>query len=435
MKKKIILLVIITLIIVTLSYQYRKLNIISAYAAKELCSCVFDAGRNPDSVVKNDLNLPFIKFAKGEVDYSNRTVKASVWGLSPRTAVYREGFGCSLSDGSNTIQAHQNVDSFFTSQNNSLSWPLGNKVYIKPTVNSIFQQVSDSFFQHAYRTRSFLIIKNDRIVFERYAPGITDSTKLLGWSMTKSIFNALVGIMIKQEKLSLSAPLNIKEWQNDERKRITLLNLLQMNSGLKWDEDYTTVSDATNMLYNSNNMYFSAIEAKSQYKPGTHWQYSSGTSNIISGIMRRSFDNDSLYYIFPYKELFSKINAPSFIVETDPSGNFAASSYSYATTRDWGKLGLLYMHNGNWYGKQILPNNWITTCTTPAKGLNKEYGAHLWLYNSEDTNDPLHGMFMFRGHNGQRVFIIPSKQMVVVRLGLKSIDNSTMYEYLKMLCQ
>jgi CubicO group peptidase (beta-lactamase class C family) len=149
------------------------------------------------------------------------------------------------------------------------------------------------------------------------------------------------------------------EWKNDERSKITLNDLLHMNSGLEWEEDYTKISDVTKMLFQAEDMSQSQIDKPLVGKPNNTWNYSSGTTNLLSGILRKQFKTHQEYLDFWYNSLLDKIGMNSALIETDMAGNFVGSSYGWATTRDWAKFGLLYLHKGNWNGEQLFDESWV----------------------------------------------------------------------------
>jgi hypothetical protein len=232
--------------------------------------------------------------------------------------------------------------------------------------------------------------------------------------------------------LSVDASAPVEEWLKDKRREITINDLMHMSSGLKWNEDYGDVSDVTNMLYSERNCYQSAIKAPFEKKPNAVWKYSSGTANILSGIVRITLKNDSQYFEFPYNELFRKIGMNSMVLETDANGYFVGSSYSYATAKDWAKFGQLYLQNGVWKGDTILPKGWVEYTKTSADAANGQYGAQFWLNRSRALPDIPEDMFSCQGHRGQRIFIIPSRQLVVVRMGF-SENKFDHNQFLKMI--
>jgi len=171
-----------------------------------------------------------------------------------------------------------------------------------------------------------------------------------------------------QQKINIQDKAPVESWQNDARKEITIHNLLQMNSGLEWDENYDEISDATKMLFLERDMTKVQAEKSLIGKPNETWNYSSGTSNLLSGILRDQFNNHQSYLDFWYTNLIDKIGMNSMILESDLAGNYVASSYAWATTRDWGKFGLLYLHNGAWNGEELFTKEWVDYVTTPKLG-------------------------------------------------------------------
>jgi CubicO group peptidase (beta-lactamase class C family) len=244
--------------------------------------------------------------------------------------------------------------------------------------------------------------------------------------MAKSFTNALVGILVKQGILDINGASNIEEWNDDNRKTITLNNLMQMQSGLKWNEDYGNRSDVTVMLHCERDMSQYAIKNQLEYEPGTFWYYSSGTSNIISEIIRRKLNNDSLYYSFTRTQLFEKTGMPDAIIEVDPSGTMIGSSYIYATARDYARFGLLYLNDGVFNNERILPDGWVKYTTSAASASNGQYGSLFWLNRGKKLPSAPEDMYMCVGHDGQRIFILPTEELVVVVLGYSPSSNGGM---------
>ena len=211
-------------------------------------------------------------------------------------------------------------------------------------------------------------------------------------------------------------------WKNDERKSITNNNLLQMNSGLEWVEDYNTISDVTKMLFLEKDMTKVQVDKPFVGKPNETWNYSSGTSNLISGIIRSKFSTHQEYLDYWYTEFIDKIGMNSMVVEADMSGNYVGSSYAWATPRDWAKFGLLYLNKGNWNGEQLFNPSWVDYIATPTNGSDGTYGGHFWLNAEGQFPDVPKNMFYASGYQGQFVFIFPDQDLVVVRMGLAHIN-------------
>ena len=279
------------------------------------------------------------------------------------------------------------------------------------------------------RTRAVVVIYKGQLIAEHYAEGFSANTKLAGWSMTKTVTGALTGILVKQNKLNIDSPAPVPEWRdvNDPRHAITITNLLQQRSGLDFEEIYSKASDATRMLYEKADMGAFTASHVLKNKPGSVFYYSSGNSNIISRIIRSTL-GDSVYYRFPYEQLFFKLGMYSAVMEPDASGTFVGSSYMYATARDWARFGLLYLNDGVFNKERILPEGWVKRSTTPASAKLPGYGFQIWLNAGTDTaekkfRDAPADMFYADGFESQLIFIIPSKNLVVVRLGLTQHNN------------
>jgi len=243
--------------------------------------------------------------------------------------------------------------------------------------------------------------------------------------MTKSVMATLYGVLEQQGKIDVDQPAPIEAWKNDERSKITINNLLQMNSGLEWEENYNTISDVTKMLFLATDMTQSQIDKPLIGKPNETWNYSSGTSNLLSGVLRNQFTTHQEYLDFWYSALIDRIGMHSMVVEADLAGNYVASSYAWATTRDWAKFGLLYLNNGDWNGDQVITKDWVDYITTATNTSNGKYGAQFWLNASGELKDVPTTMYFADGFQGQRVFILPSKGLVVVRTGLNNMDYNT----------
>jgi len=163
-----------------------------------------------------------------------------------------------------------------------------------------------------------------------------------------------------------------------------------------------------------------------EYPAGTHWYYSSGTSNIVSYLIRKQFSNDSLYYKFIHNELFNTIGMPDAVMEVDPTGTTVGSSYLYATLRDYARFGLLYLNDGVFNGIRVLPAGWVEYTTREASDSKGEYGAFFWLNKGKKFPSAPADMYSCAGHDGQKIFIIPSKELVVVVVGYSPSSNGGM---------
>ena len=272
---------------------------------------------------------------------------------------------------------------------------------------------------HAYNGTpfAFIVVHQDGVVAERYREGITADTRLLSWSMGKSFTNALVGIMAGDGLVDIHAPMDIPEWQGDGRAAITLSDLMQMQSGLEWNENYGTRSDVNLMLHREEDMGLFALSKPLMAKPGTHWYYSSGSTNIIMRYLRGRFASDEEFLQYIHERLFDPLGIDNPCFEPDMSGTPVGSSYLYATARDFARLGHMYLHDGCVGEERLLPEHWVEYTTTPASDSKGGYGACFWLNRSKTYPSAPEDMYSCQGHDGQMIFIIPSKELVVVVLG------------------
>lgn len=409
------------------------LPIVTGYPAKYLCSAVFVSGREQAEVEAMDLNFSFIKHVKSVVDLKDSSVTSSfLWGKSK--AIYRKGFGATLLRDVDEAELRKIKFPHMPQPYNqdTIAWPLGN---IMPreaaTVDTVrLERIAEKLMdEEGYKGHAFafMVIHKGIPAVEAYQPQFNEKTLFLSWSMAKSFTNTLAGIMVKDGKLDINQPINIPEWQNDDRKQITYKNLMQAESGLLWNEDYGNRSDVTLMLYNEKDFARFVFDQPLAAPVGTQWVYSSGNPNVVTYQIRRIIGNDQEYYQFPQQKLFNKIGMPDAVFEVDASGTFVGSSYIYATARDFARYGLMLLQDGVFNGERILPEGWVTASTSPNAKSNGEYGSLFWLNKSKVRYPSApEDMFWCQGYDGQRIFIIPSKELIVVILGFSHDPANTM---------
>ncbi|MCX6173091.1 MAG: serine hydrolase [Flavobacterium sp.] len=427
MKKvlKILGVVLLVLLVYLRLSIYPQLDLISGFSAKSVASGHFIDGRSLETIQQGDNDIDKIDWATNKIEDEQRFVTSSVYELKTRKAIYREGLGATLiNDDFNVSKPYEVPKRNFVKSN--LTFPYGNNEQNDTVFSNIDYAKLNAAVANAFdkkgikdkRTRSVIVIYKDKIIAEKYDTGFNKKSKILGWSMTKSLTATYFGILQKQGKIDIIKPAPIAEWANDDRSKITVNDLLHMNSGLEWEEDYGKISDVTKMLFMAEDMTQSQIDKPFVGKPNNTWNYSSGTTNLLSGILRKQFKTHQDYLDFWYSSLLDKIGMNSALVETDMAGNFVGSSYGWATTRDWAKFGLLYLHKGNWNGEQLFNESWSNYVATPTNSSNGNYGAQFWLNASRKFPDVPANMYYASGYQGQMVAIFPSQDLVVVRMGL-----------------
>jgi CubicO group peptidase (beta-lactamase class C family) len=410
----------------------RVASILAAYKAKMLCSEVFLAGRDAN-LVQHELevdDLAPLRYIADAVDRDEQRVTSRFAGIVAQRAAYHGHRGCAVSFGPVNAGDHsEHLTAFrgaeFTSSPDAR---LRDDARLRAVLDRAFAEPNP---RRPRRTRAVVVVKNGHIVGERYAPGFTPETPLIGWSMTKTMINALVGILVKQGRVAVERPVPVPEWQDaaDPRRAITLDHLLRMSSGLEFDESpWNPVSDVTVMLLGRPDAGLYAARKRLVAPPGTVWRYSSGTTNIISRAIRSVINDDAAYADFPRRALFDRLQMSGAVIETDASGSFVGSSFGYATAREWARLGMLYVNDGVWKEERILPEGWVAYTRSPAPADPiKRYGAHVWLKVADEySGDAVlpADAFHATGHAGQFVTMIPSANLVVVRLGLTRYPNA-----------
>lgn len=415
----------------------------SGYSSKYICSQVFLADRDSETVFEQDVKPtnPLFSTISNHVDYDEKTVASSGFGFwQPRTAVYREGFGCTVAIGVTRQELLEQAKGAIPQPEPDMekTWPQGEKVDLSDTPPEVNMEKLNRIVQEAFvepgpetqrNTQAVVIVYKGKLIAEKYAEGFNETSPMLGWSMSKSVTNALVGILVRENRLNIFEPAPVDRWQgpDDPRRKITLDQMLRMSSGLEFEEIYEPFRDVTYMLYDSKSMADYAAEKPLRSNPDEEWYYSSGTTNIIARIVRDEVGGSLVEFNnFARTRLFDKIGMYSAIIEPDASGSFVGSSYMFATPRDWARFGLLLLNDGVWENERILPENWVNYSTTPTPESNKgRYGAHFWL-NAGDKSNPENrhfpslprDLFYLSGFNHQIVAVIPSRSLIVVRLGV-----------------
>ncbi|MFZ2053540.1 MAG: serine hydrolase [Candidatus Aminicenantales bacterium] len=460
-KKKAVLGIAVLILVVAIAIAFIKIDPVTQFRigvgwkAQILCSGVFVSGRDAAVVLAEDVAVhPLLKFIDAKVDYGKKEVRASFLGLIKNRAIYHPQLGSILLSGvpEETVRSWPvEIPEPQPVNPESVPWPTGDFIPDGPLPmganGELLNKALDDAFaepnsENPKRTRAVIIVRQGRLIAERYAPGITREMPLIGWSMTKSVTSALVGILVGEGKLSLPAPAPVPEWTKpgDPRRDITLEQLLWMSSGLSFSETYAEkpISDVQLMLFTRPDMAAYGARLPLEAPPGTKWHYSTGTTNIIGRIIHGAFNDERAYYAFPRRALFNRIGMRSAVFETDASGTFNCGANLYASARDWARLGLLYLNDGVWEGYRSLPEGWVAYSTTPAPTAeNGEYGAHIWLNRGPQGRpearpfpDLPQDLYYFEGYQGQFVSIMPSRRLVAVRLGMQTKGEWDKVEFL-----
>jgi CubicO group peptidase (beta-lactamase class C family) len=401
------------------------LRVGDGYAAKIVCSNVFIAGRDADTVLAQDVQAPgnpALKLIRVSVDREEGIVTARILGLfAPNYAVYRGALGCvSVPDG-DIRAAHSSAMLEDTSVAESdAPWPDGRRVDLDAD-DPVSAVVKDRDLAGP-AMRAIVVVKDGRIVGEAYGDGFSADTPLIGWSMTKTVNATIIGRLMLAGRMSFDDQDLLPQWHNDARNRIRLSDLLGMESGLAFNEDYGAVTDVTRMLFLSPDMASLPATAQQTSPPGTHFNYSTGTAVLLSRIWMNRFSNRSTAIAFPHDALFVPLGMTSAVLETDEDGTFVGGSYLYATARDWARFGQFLLQDGVWHGQRLLPEGFVGAMRTPTPASNGIYTqVQAWLRGPGGSNRQFglpEDTFWMQGHDGQTIAIVPSANVIVVRLGL-----------------
>jgi len=358
LRKKILItvgLVVLAGLLLGVWYAWRAFPIISGYGAKNMASAIYLQHRKPAAILKEDLGSFPLSLGTFTVNEADSSVTGSVWGFAKRKAIYRQGLGCTLVNDYSEAEIRKQRFALPVSQRpntDSLPWPYGDRISdsLPPLINKakLHQAITNAMQatidgKPAY-TRAVVVVYDGQLAGEQYAPGFDKNTVMLGWSMSKSLTSALIGILVKEGKLNVEAPAPVPEWKGTDKAAITLKHLLQQTSGLDFVEDYSKPSEVTNMLFKEGDMAAYTAQLPLKDQPGMVFYYSSGNSNLLSRIIRHTV-GEQRYAAFPYQALFHKLGMYSTLLEPDASGTFIGSSYSYATARDFARFGLFYLNN------------------------------------------------------------------------------------------
>ncbi len=426
--------------------------------AHHLCSGMWVVGRDferpPERVIAEDISrFPAFRWEDEftfAIDPASHTATVTDPQTGSRSAKYSGDQGCAILPASAR-------DVFFTPtpvasrlpDPAAQDWPMGDRdafaqagtvdtVKIGAALDWAFD---DANLRRPQNTRGIVAIHGGRIVAERYAEGWGPYTPQIGWSMGKSIAATFIGVLVQQGALSLDQAAPLEEWQSqrDPRRAIRIRDLLRMSSGLDFDnfgldpsESYTAANEHFRIYFDAVNAFAHAVQQPLRFEPGTVWRYRNSDPLSLMAIAQRIVEQRGESFLtFPQRALFDRIGARSMVLEADAWGGFVITGYDFGGTRDWARLGLLYLRNGVWDGERILPENWAEFVSTPAPGdPSMGYGGLFWLNRGGARPRLPEDAYWMAGYMGQTTMIIPSRDLVVVRQGPSAGGDGSYFEEL-----
>jgi CubicO group peptidase (beta-lactamase class C family) len=413
--------------------------------AHHLCAGLWVVGRDHErtaaNVVAEDIaRFPAFRWEPGfeyAIDTARHTATVSDPRAGSRSARYSGDQGCAiLPAGSDDVYFEPESVGGRLPDAAAQDWPMGDRNATvrfaevdHPALEAALDWAFDEAgFTPAQHTRGIVVVHRGRIVAERYAPGWSAHTPQISWSAGKSIAATLIGVLIQQGRLQLDQPAPVPEWKEprDPRRMIRIADLLHMSSGLDFDnfglnpaQSYTAANEHFRVYFDALDVAAHSINQPLRYEPGTVWRYRNSDPLTLMLIARRIVEaggGDAL--AFPYRLLFDRIGIRSAVLETDAWGNFVITGFDYMSTRDWARLGLLYLHDGVWNGERILPEGFTAFVSTPAPAdASRGYGGLFWLNRGGAMPRLPADAYWAAGYMGQTAMVIPSRDLVVVRQG------------------
>ncbi len=415
--------------------------------AKILCSAVFITGREVADAAETSgyfVSTPEERKLVTDtvIDWEHKAVHLTLNNGVTRTAKFYGDQGC--------VTLPAGVDSIYFTPSKVTSalpdamtqpWPMGDNLSdepLPPEVNTakVAQAVDAAFDPPEGLTAAFVVTYKGRIIGERYMEGLGKDTQLESWSMGKSITGTLMGTLVQQGVYELWQPAPVDEWHqtpNDPRAQIRIGDIMRMSSGLRFVAPQDPGFHATfgypegypDHLYvytGAIDAYKWAITRPAQWPPNTVGRYRNSDPLTINYLVRKAVEGRGEdYHSYPQRALFDKIGIRKMYLETDPYGNFLLQGYEFGTGRNWARLGMLYLQDGVWNGERILPEGWVEYANTVAPAWEADgrlaYGGSFFWVNRNDAFPIPQDAFYMAGAGGQNTIIIPSRQMVVVRLG------------------
>jgi len=410
----------------------RAIRVATGHVAHIICSKTFVSKLDPQTVFAETLERPGLRRLRYAlsftVDDAANHVDASVLGWFGSRAVFHDGLGCVELLGSKRPYLLKNdVEALRTPKTPPLLPEIAGPALVEPSDPALKAALDHAFEERAEppfrRTRAVVVVHDGKVIAERYAPGIGIDTQLSGFSMTKSLVNALIGVLTQHGLTSPSIPAAVPEWRSidDPRREIEIEHLMRMTTGLDLDETNSGF-DRSSRMYLEGDLSAYAVNTRMIAPLGTRFHYSSATTQILARIIRDLTGGPEQTLAFAWRELFNPLGMRHVTLEFDGAGTLQGGNYMLASARDWARLGILFVNDGIVGGKKLLHPDWVDFCA--AATLGTDYAAGFYTNRSDHPNAKgrvLSGMprdsFFASGLLGQRIVIVPSHKLVVVRLG------------------
>lgn len=393
-------------------------EVATGIGARLACSMHFVMGQKEEQIAQDiKAYSPILSYLTYEYDEENKTASAQIAGFK-RSATWQPKMGCALNyDG--ITRKPIDWPRMYTYQ---AAWPQGYEVEsIDPTLQPKLEAMLSTDNELDMDTRALLVVHKGQIVAEAYAEGYNEDSLFLGWSMAKSVTSLLTGWMVQQGKMNVLEMGLFPEWKNDERRTISIMNLLQMTDGLAYDETYKPGETAPAMLFQTADPVQYMVNLPLRHTPGEHYNYSSGSTNLLMHLILQRLgkgDPNEAVQVMA-RDFFRPLGIKSFIFESGNQGLLMGSSYMYANARDWAKIGQLMLNEGHLNNFYVVTPEWVRESTQPNASANQQNFGYSWWINQPQERWPSLAptAYSSKGSREQRVMVLPDHELVIVRLG------------------
>jgi CubicO group peptidase (beta-lactamase class C family) len=402
------------------SYLLSAPGVATGIGSKLLCSARYVSGfseqQSFDDLVQYSGILQELTV---EFDSNEKAVTTSLFGLSEKTAIYLPNIGCAIDYSGYSQRTSMQTQE---SQLSAAPWPLGDSVGVADArIQELLQRLLGVDNELGLNTRALLVAHRGSVIAEAYGQGADATTPLLGWSMAKSLTSIMLANLEYRGLLDLNGTPGFAQWQTDRRTQIRISDMLTMTDGLAFSEEYNPGDDATAMLFTEPSASDFVMQKAVLHEPGTHFNYSSGTANLLSRIYFERAGGYQENYDGYMESIHKPLAFQNAIFEVDASGVYMGSSYLYASARDWARIGELMLNGGVINEQRIVSEDWVAKATTPnASGNEKAYGYQWWLNRGNEElrwSDIPEDAYSAQGNRQQYLMVIPSLDLLIVRLG------------------
>ncbi|HCA36257.1 MAG TPA: serine hydrolase [Gammaproteobacteria bacterium] len=402
------------------AFIYYGPGVASGIGSKLLCSAEYVIGNSREQAFDDLVQYsPILSQVTVRYNDQDQSVTTSLFGLQEKTASYIPGLGCAVDYPSEATRFGLRMQ---PKEPTDLPWPRGSSVTsIDQGLQTTLGDMLAADNAAGLNTRALLLVHKGEIKAEAYGQAMNAESRLLGWSMAKSLNSIMLGNLEMRGLIDLGSAPGFDAWSDDGRANIVISDMLTMTDGLKFSEQYNPGDDATAMLFTSASTSDYVLDMPLAAVPGSRFNYSSGTANLLARLYTEILGSPQQAYDDYRQHIFAPLGFQHAVFETDASGVFVGSSFLYASARDWARMGQLMLNGGELNGVRIVTQDWVARATQPnSSGNDQAYGYQWWLNRGNERlrfAELPEDMYYASGNRQQLVAVVPSADAVIVRLG------------------